>query len=300
MGWAVVGGDEPTIQRARRGDGRRASRPAARHESHVARLATGRVGLLLRRGSRARRGARRRGGALERDLRAPYRVGRARSPHVRRRPAEGVLVLGRGQRVRPFRGAHGVGLRARERRLPAAPRGRRPHPGGAGDALDQPCPGHRRPAAHPDRPRCPAWPLLRGVAGRPDRVANDHPRGDGHAPDGDRHRWPPLRRVLGRGIAPRAHPRRGRRLPARSPAARRRLGRPRRRRRRLQRPPWRLGPRRGLARLHLMARAAIRLSLRLRRRSPGAVPRARRGAGPCRLPGRPGLVRVAPTARVCP
>ena len=69
-----------------------------------------------------------------------------------------------------------VGLRARQRRLPAAPRRRRVRAGGARDAVGQPRAGDRRLAAHPDRPRRAARPALRRVAGGTDGVADAHPR----------------------------------------------------------------------------------------------------------------------------
>ena len=117
--------------RARRRDRAAASRPAPRHEPRVAGLAARRVGVFLCGVSRAGRGARGRRGALERHLRAPARVGRAGPPGLRRRPGEGVLVLRQGQRVRPLRRALQVGLCARQRRLPAAPRRRRARAGGS-------------------------------------------------------------------------------------------------------------------------------------------------------------------------
>ena len=279
--------------RARRRDWAAASRPAPRHEPRVAGLATRLVGLLLCGQPRAGRGAPGPRGALERHLRAPSRVGRAGPPDLRRRPCEGVLVLRHGQRVRPLRRALRVGLRARQRRRAAAPRRRHAPAGGASDAVHQPRPGHRRLAAHPDRPRCAARTVLRRVAVGPDRVADADPGRPRHPPDGDRHRRPPLCRLLGRGIASGAHPRRGRHLPARDGVARHRLGRSRRRCRRLQRRHRRLERRRGLGRLHVVGAAAVGLSLRLRRRPPHPVPRAGCRARRGRLRDRPGLVRVA-------
>src|SRR5438874_1649198 len=125
---------------------------------------TGRVGVLLCGLSRAGRGALGRGGALERHLRAPPRVRRAGPPGLRRRPCEALLVRGRGQRVRPLLRPLQVGLRARQRGLPAAARRRRVGAGGSCHAVRQPGAGCRGQAPRPHRSRCAARTSLRRAA----------------------------------------------------------------------------------------------------------------------------------------
>jgi hypothetical protein len=230
-GWRTGRLREERRQHARRGDPRArrrdraaASRPTARDVRRVPGVAARRIGFLLRGLSRAERCARGRGGVLGGRLRAPARLGRAGPPDLRRRPREGVLVLRRGQRVRTVRGALQVGLRPRQRRLPAARRRRGARAGRRRDALAQPRAGDRRSAADPHRPRRATRPSLRRAAERTDGVADAHRRRRGHVADCHRRGRPPLRRLLARSLAPRARPRRGRQLPPRPAATRARLG----------------------------------------------------------------------------
>ena len=201
-------------------------------------------------------------------------------------------MRGRDQRMRPLRRALQVGLRARQRRLPAAPRRRRARAGGSRHAVCQPGAGDRRLAARPHRPRRAARPPLRRAADGTDGVADAHPRELGHAADGHGRRRPALRRLLACGVASRTHPRRRRHLPARPGAARTRLGQSQRgwARQRRQR---RVERRRGVGGLHVVRAAAVGLSVRLRGGPPDAVPRTRRRARRIVVCDGPGLVRVA-------
>jgi hypothetical protein len=112
------------------------------------------------------------------------RVGRGGPPNLRRRPGEGVLMLRQGPRVPPLRRALQVGLRACQRRLPAASGRRRVRASGSHHAVAQPGAGDRRRAAHPYRPRCAARSSLRRAAHGADGVADAHPRKLGHAASG--------------------------------------------------------------------------------------------------------------------
>jgi hypothetical protein len=191
-----AGGVDP---RARRRDGPAACRPSLRDLRRIPGLAARWLGVLLLGTARGRR-------AGECCLRARARVGRAHPPHLRERGA--VLVLGRGQRVRPLRGAVPVGLRPRQRRLPAAAPRRNARAGGTRAALGEPRAGDRRRDSRPHRPRRIARASLHRLARGADGVADADRRGPGHAAIGHGRRRPAVRRLLAPRVAPGAHPRR--------------------------------------------------------------------------------------------